>query len=278
MRGKFQYANQYSPDFLEKVKSVCLYLATKLGDIMNEVTIVGGLVPSLIIEQEESSYERHVGTMDLDIGFDIALLDSGKYVEISQRLKSAGFEPDKNETGNLTFQRWKIDEPEVTIDFMISPVSKADKGGTLINLDKNFAAVITPGLSLAFKDRLNLNIEGNTVNGAKAQRNIWVCGPGAYVVLKSLAFGMRGENKDAYDLYYVIRNYGKDVDDVAKPLRNLMADNNAKKAIEILKRNFTDIDGVGPVRVALFLEGKRNDEIQSQVVALIKNLLNILSL
>jgi hypothetical protein len=30
----------------------------------------------------------------------------------------------------------------------------------------------------------------------------------AYVVLKALAFDSRGENKDAYDLFYVVRNYG----------------------------------------------------------------------
>jgi predicted nucleotidyltransferase len=54
--------------------------------------------------------------------------------------------------------------------------------------------------------------------GERASREIWVCGPGAFVVLKALAFRTRGENKDAYDLYYVIRNYDCQVVD-AIPLR-----------------------------------------------------------
>ena len=43
-------------------------------------------------------------------------------------------------------------------------------------------------------------------------REVWVCGPGAYVVLKALAFRLRGENKDAYDLHYLVRNYGAGID------------------------------------------------------------------
>jgi hypothetical protein len=34
------------------VKATCLYLATKLGDLMPELIVVGGLVPSLLIDQE----------------------------------------------------------------------------------------------------------------------------------------------------------------------------------------------------------------------------------
>ncbi len=45
-----------------------------------------------------------------------------------------------------------------------------------------------------------------------------MCGPGAYVVLKSLAFRSRGENKDAHDLYYLVRNYGTGIEDVASRL------------------------------------------------------------
>jgi len=37
-------------------------------------------------------------------------------------------------------------------------------------------------------------------------------GPGAFVVLKALAFKGRGENKDAYDLYHLVRNFGEGVE------------------------------------------------------------------
>ena len=36
----------YAPNQVARVKSTCLYLATKLGDLMDERVVVGGLVPS----------------------------------------------------------------------------------------------------------------------------------------------------------------------------------------------------------------------------------------
>jgi hypothetical protein len=36
--------------------------------------------------------------------------------------------------------------------------------------------------------------------------------------LKALAFRLPGENKDAYDLFYVLRNYGENVSDIVEHL------------------------------------------------------------
>jgi hypothetical protein len=34
------------------VRQTCLYVATKLGDLLDELVVVGGLVPSLLIPEE----------------------------------------------------------------------------------------------------------------------------------------------------------------------------------------------------------------------------------
>jgi hypothetical protein len=44
-------ASGYTPEHLELVRATCLYVATKLGDLMDELVIVGGLAPSLLIDQ-----------------------------------------------------------------------------------------------------------------------------------------------------------------------------------------------------------------------------------
>ena len=45
-------------------------MATRLGDLLDEIVVVGGLVPYLLIDQEElpAGLDPHVGTMDLDMG------------------------------------------------------------------------------------------------------------------------------------------------------------------------------------------------------------------
>jgi hypothetical protein len=43
-----------------------LYLATKLGDLLDDVVVIGGLLPSLLIAHDELPVggEAHVGTME----------------------------------------------------------------------------------------------------------------------------------------------------------------------------------------------------------------------
>lgn len=198
MPEKPRTAGGYRGEHLALVRATCLYIATKLGDLMDDLVVVGGLVPSLLVDQEsgEAGFERHAGTMDLDIGLTAALLDRGKYREIADRLRRAGFAPDDNAAGNPTRQRWKIVAREkVTIDFLMPPKSVDERGGSLRSLEPDFAAVVAPGLQLAFRDRVLVSLSGQTIAGEDATRDIWVCGAGAFVVLKALAFGLRGENK-----------------------------------------------------------------------------------
>jgi hypothetical protein len=277
MPEKPKRAADYKSEQMELVRATCLYVATKLGDMMDDLVIVGGLVPSLIVDQATlpEHVEAHVGTMDLDVGLQLALLDEGRYRRLTERLRDAGFAMDTNDTGNPTRQRWAITgSGTVTVDFLIAPSREGDRGGKLRNIEPDFAAVIAPGLRCAFQDRQRVKLTGATLFGEKATREVWVCGAGAYVVLKSLAFDSRGENKDAYDLHYVVRNYGAGIDDVVATLRPLLGDPEAQKALEILRRDFVDPDAVGPRRVAEFMFGGRDESLQADVVGFVIQLLD----
>jgi hypothetical protein len=98
-------------------------VATKLGDLADETVIVGGLVPSLLVDQTKArtSEDRHIGTLDLD----------GPSAGIPRRPPA---------------------------------------------------------------------------------------GPGAYVILEALDFKNRGENKDAYDLFYLLRHFGNGIGEVVDRL------------------------------------------------------------
>ncbi len=278
MTEKPLFAIDYKREDLELVRQTCLYVATKLGDLLDDLVVVGGLVPSLIIPDESlpTGEDVHIGTTDLDLGLSLAILNTNRYEDLLIRLNRAGFKPDENEEGNPTLQRWKITpsaDLKVTLDFLISPSLATDKGGDLRHIQKDLAAVITPGLRLAFQDKQKVSLKGLTLLGEKANRDVWVCGPGAFVVLKALAFDRRGENKDAYDLYFVIRNYGNGIDDIYGCLRPLLKEEETKKALEILNRDFTEPDGIGPSRVARFQYRESNANLQADVAGFTRELL-----
>jgi hypothetical protein len=212
--------------------------------------------------------------MDLDLGFSLALLNEERYRNLAEGLRASGFKPDVNEAGRPTHQRWVHGSSEtITVDFLIEPSLPEDRGGTIRNIEADFAAVIVPGLHLAFQDRMQCLISGTTIAGEEAQRELWVCGPGAFIALKALAFRGRGENKDAYDLYYMLKSFGSGTDDVLMHLRPLTADEKCREAIEILKEDFLPFDGLGPRRVAEFLAGEPDDDTQADVVGFIARLL-----
>ena len=177
-------AAEYSSEQVVLVRATCLYVATKLGDLMDDLVVIGGLAPSLLIDQRAlaAGAEAHVGTIDLDVGLALALLDQGRYRALTDRLRAAGFTQDINEEGQPTRQRWKIERAEkVTVDFLIPPSRGGDRGGQLRDIEADFAAIIAPGLHLAFEDRQRVVLSGQTILGEDAVRDVWVCGAGAFV-------------------------------------------------------------------------------------------------
>lgn len=173
-------------------------------------------------------------------------------------------------------QRWRDVKSRATVDFLMPPAGAGLRGGSLQDLEADLAAVITPGLRLAFRDRLRVRLEGRTLRGEKTARDTPVCGPGAFVVLKALAFHQRGENKDAYDLHYLLSHYGASVEDVARRLRPLMDDADAQQAVAHLRADFAETDFPGPVRAAAFLGLVDVEEVRTDIVGLVARLIQAL--
>ena len=63
-------------------------------------------------------------------------------------------------------------------------------------------------------------------------------------------------------------------DDLLSFLYDNRNDSHVQKALSIIKQDFTQQDGVGPMRAAIFLRGGPDDEIQADVVGLTARLLD----
>ena len=245
-----------------------------MGDLLQEIVVVGGLVPYLLVDQDDlpAGSDSHSGTMDLDMGLSLAILNDERYRQVSERLRDAGFRAEVNDRGNLRLQTWVLPgPPTVKVDFLIPPTADTTDGQLLFHIESDLAAIITPGLDLAFKDQRQTELSGRVPSGAFATRRVPVCGPGAFTVLKALAFGNRTENKDAYDLFYVWRGVG--VSDVAKCLASLKTSPFVDEALSIIERDFCRHDGLGPVGTAQFMAKDLDDEIQADVVGYAHELL-----
>lgn len=248
----------YAPEETALVESTCLTAAVALGELLDRLCIVGGLVPLLLIDRQghgpEEEDARHPGTNDLDVGLGLALLRSEEYAQVGERLAQEGFGPGRNARGNETPQTWRLDGLNVAIDFLVPRLPGHDDGRRVQALDGHFAAFVTPGLEVAFDERVEVTIRGETLRAEKVERTIPVCGPAAFVLLKALAFGGRGAPKDAYDLQYVLSRWPGGIEDVADRLAAHAERQPAvtEKALVVLARDFADPETVGVRRIVEF--------------------------
>ncbi|MCC7069762.1 MAG: hypothetical protein IT383_00475 [Deltaproteobacteria bacterium] len=249
-------------------------MAVAVDDFEDDLVIVGGLVPTLLIEKPSAPFGAHVGTMDLDVGLHVAVLDDERYAKISERMRSSGLNAIV-EGGKTTRQKWRFTVSEslsIDVDFLIPGTTadiEATRASKLQDLESDFAAIITPGLRLAFADKERRTLTDKTLRGEDASRDIYVCGPASFTVLKALAFRNRADNKDAYDLCYVLRAYGaRGPEDVAEIFRKLPDAPQKDTAIEILKADFATKNSVGIRRAVEFErgEGAEDDALAADLV------------
>ena len=277
-------ASDYTPEAYAVASASLLHVATVLGDLFEAAMVVGGLVPSLITPvPDDPAVDTHVGTTDVDIALSLAVLDAQRYHAIAERMRRAGFAPDVNERGNATIQRWVLQQaPRACVDFLIPQASRTDPDQRIHHLESDFGALVTRGLSDAIRTRLHARLDGRTLDGAWAERDVWVCGPEGFLLLKALAFRNRGEGKDAYDLYYVLKHHDMRAAGIGARFRMLRdrdpIDPDAiDDAIRTLREDFAGIDGVGPTRAANFLATDSDDEVRADVVAHVVALLRALA-
>ena len=95
MAERNQTKADYPNHSIALIKSGLLFVAVKLGDLLDEIVVVGGVAPSLLIDQGRA-VEAHVGTTDLDLALSLSILDDKRYKEVAVRLRAA----------NLTQRAW----------------------------------------------------------------------------------------------------------------------------------------------------------------------------
>ncbi len=270
----------YRVEDTQQVVAACLTLVGALGDLADELCIVGGLVPSTIcdapVDPSALAEGAHVGTTDLDVALEVSVLDAEHYKEISERLRNKDFAPDTKSSGRRTRQRWRWREQKVTVDFLIPPAEGVDPGTVRVqDLEEDFAALIVKPLGLAFDEPITRTLDGSTLEGDAMQRDVNFCGPAAFVALKAFAFSKRAEQKDAYDLVYVLRRWPGGIDDIAartaehaKRQPRLIAEN-----LSLLDRDFRTLESAGPRSASRFHDGIVDDDRVADAHGAVRDLL-----
>lgn len=91
-------------------------------------------------------------------------------------------------------------------------------------------------------------------DGGPNRVEIAVCSIPALLAMKGHALQNRLKQKDAYDIYYCIRNYPGGPDALAEACRPLLEHASAARGYGFIVEKFDGVDGYGPDRVRRFVQ------------------------
>jgi hypothetical protein len=233
--------------------AVLVELGQVLGAHRDAIVIIGGTVPSLLLPNA-----GHIGSLDVDLDLDTEKLADHGYADLVEKLDAAGYE--RNVEGLKPFQlRRRVDLKDggdavaVIVDLLMPKGARTQKNKP--KLVDGLRVQEADGGAIALRHNLKIMIEGAMPDGRPNKVGMLVASIPALLVMKGYALVQRDKKKDAYDIYFCIRNYPDGTDALAAECRKLLDDPVAREGFANIASKFDGAESFGPRTVRLFLEG-----------------------
>lgn len=283
MMGEPQSANDYTDRTSAAVRSVLLEIGQTLASFRGKFAVIGGAVPWLLLADSEM---KHVGTRDIDLSLNAeALAEDDEYATLVGELRSQGYAPREDRY----FQMTRTIDPDdgggpidVIVDFLRPYDAVLEKNRPPLTTE--FATQRASGADLAIHFYKLVAIEGDMPRGGTNRALVAVASIPALLAMKGYALAGRYKQKDAYDVYYSIRNYPGGVEALAEDCRPVLEHRSGAEGFAHLAEKFDHPDGFGPTCVRQFVEGsdaaedRTPDEWQQDAFGQVDALLRALGL
>jgi hypothetical protein len=250
-----QSAADYDDRTTAAVKSVLIEIGQILGSFKGKFAVIGGAVPWLLLSNEDMP---HVGTLDVDLGLHAEALGDGEYAELVNILMAHGYQQRKDLRRFQLVRQLKVDQGspiDVVVDFLM-PRDAVIKKNRPPLIDE-FAVQRADGADLAVHFYQMVAVSGAMPAGGVNRVEIAVCSIPALLAMKGHAVNGRYKQKDAYDIYYCIRNYPGGISALAAECRALLSHASAAAGYGYISEKFDTVEGHGPSCVRRFVEETR---------------------
>jgi hypothetical protein len=252
VKPELQHASEYDDRTTAAVKAVLVEIGQVLGSFQGKYAVIGGAVPWLLLENDEM---RHVGTFDVDLSLDAEALGDGEYQTLVEALMGAGY-AQRNDLKRFQLVRQvPATDGGPPIDVMIDLLMPRDAEivKNFPPMIDNFAVQRASGADLALRFYQMVAIDGPMPDGGRNRVEIAVASIPALLAMKGFAVSLRHKQKDAYDIYYCIRNYPGGAEALAKDCQPLLAVEGGAAGYKGIADKFDAVDGYGPTCVRRFV-------------------------
>lgn len=240
----------YTAEAVEAAHSVLLELTHLLGEYQDDIVIVGGWVPQLLINPTS---RRHIGSLDVDLALDHRALREVGYKTIMQLLVDRGYY--QGQQPFIFFRNVQIGERtfEVEVDFLAGEYTGTARSHRTQKV-QDMQPRKARGCDLAVRLATKMTINGVLPDGAKDTAKFNVASIVPFMVMKAMALADRLKEKDAWDIYYCIRYYPGGIDKLVEEFRPHMTNKLVQEALDKIDQKFASPEHVGPKHVADFDE------------------------
>jgi hypothetical protein len=253
--------SQYGEREVNACKSVLIELVHLLGEIKDEMVIIGGWTPTFLLPQSE---EPHIGSLDIDVALNFSKIPNDTYQTILKTFLKRGYTQDKEQPFRF-FRKVKtegIEPVNVEVDLMAGEYGGTGKRRRTQKV-QDIRARKVRGCDLAFDSSITIILEGELPNGGKDKVSFKVAGIVSFLAMKGIAMYERMKEKDAYDIFYCINHYTGGVKKLAEEFKLKMKNKLIIEGLGKIRNKFASVEHIGPKWVADFLEinGKEDREI-----------------
>jgi hypothetical protein len=240
----------YTKSAVTAAKSVLVELAHLLGEYRKDIVLIGGWVPELLIQGAE---EPHVGSMDIDLALNHLTLGEAGYATIGKLLLDRGYI--EGEQPFIYFREFMVEgrQYRVQVDLLAGEYEGTGKGHRTQRI-QDIKARKARGCDLAFRMSENVKVEGKLPDGALDSAEIKVASIVPFLVMKGMALHDRLKEKDAWDVYYCLRNYPKGLDGIKEEISKQVDNVLVKEGLAKIADKFASTEHMGPQSVADFEE------------------------
>ncbi len=148
---------------------------------------------------------------------------------------------------------------EVEVDFLAGEYAGTARSHRTQNV-QDMQPRKARGCDMAFTGPTEITLSGTLPEGGKDSVRIRVASIAPFLVMKAMALASRLMEKDAWDIYYCIRNYPGGIQGLAEEFRPLLKNKLAQEALENIAEKVASPEHVGPKHVADFEEITKPEE------------------
>ncbi len=244
--------SQYGEIEVNACKAVLLELVHLLGEIKDEMVIIGGWTPTFLLPQ---SNEPHIGSLDIDLALNFSKIPDDTYKTILRAFTKRGYTQDRQQPFRF-FRAVKVEGAEpinVEINLMAGEYGGTCKGHRTQKV-QDVRARKARGCDLAFDAAVTVTLDGKLPDGGKDSASFKVAGIVPFLVMKGMAMYERVKEKDAYDIYYCVEHFPGGIERLAAEFKSFIKNKLVIESLGKIKSKFASVEHIGPKWVADFFE------------------------